>query len=145
MADNFNDMPIRFMDEGRYGKYPRLVEPAFGDDPSQRNVYVRATHQRRAIAVSPLVHGHSGLTKAERCRFDNFQAEQLDQLLAPIALYPDALLAQILMAATYPLEIVKVDRWLQDPLKLRAAGPFFRSGIKCHEAASREFGFHRPA
>jgi hypothetical protein len=44
-----------------------------------------------------------------------FKAEQLDQLLAPIALFPDALLAQILMAATYPLEIVKADRWLQDP------------------------------
>ena len=44
-----------------------------------------------------------------------FKAEQLDQLLAPIALYPDALLAQILMATTYPLEIVKADRWLQDP------------------------------
>src|SRR5260370_1567304 len=44
-----------------------------------------------------------------------FKAEQLDQLLAPIALYPDALLAHILMAATYPLEIVKADRWLQDP------------------------------
>src|SRR6516165_6617204 len=43
------------------------------------------------------------------------RAEQLDQLLAPIALYPDALLAQILMAATYPLEIVKARRWLQDP------------------------------
>jgi hypothetical protein len=43
------------------------------------------------------------------------RAEQLDQLLAPIALYPDALLAQILMAATYPLEIVKANRWLQDP------------------------------
>jgi hypothetical protein len=42
-------------------------------------------------------------------------AEQLDQLLAPIALYPDALLAQILMAATYPLEIVKANRWFQDP------------------------------
>src|SRR5215831_20393758 len=39
------------------------------------------------------------------------QAEQLDQLLAPIALYPDALLAQILMASTYPLEIVKANRW----------------------------------
>jgi hypothetical protein len=36
-----------------------------------------------------------------------FNAEQLDQLLAPVALYPDALLAQILMAATYPLEVVK--------------------------------------
>jgi hypothetical protein len=45
----------------------------------------------------------------------HFKAEQLDQLLAPIALYPDALLAQILMAATYPLEVVKADRWLQDP------------------------------
>ena len=43
-----------------------------------------------------------------------FRAEQLDQLLAPIALFPDALLAHILMAATYPLEIVKADRWLQD-------------------------------
>ncbi len=42
-----------------------------------------------------------------------FKAEQLDQLLAPVALYPDTLLAQILMAATYPLEIVKAARWLQ--------------------------------
>ncbi len=47
--------------------------------------------------------------------FPIFKAEQLDQLLAPIALYPDALLGQILMAATYPLDVVKADRWLQDP------------------------------
>lgn len=40
--------------------------------------------------------------------------QQLDQMLAPIALYPDALVAQILMAATYPLEVVEADRWLQD-------------------------------
>jgi hypothetical protein len=40
---------------------------------------------------------------------------QLDQLLAPIALYPDQLLGQILMASTYPLEIVEAARWLQDP------------------------------
>src|SRR5260370_1821159 len=51
-----------------------------------------------------------------------FKAEQLDQLLAPIALYPDALLAQILMAATYPLEIVKADRWLQDPAHANLQG-----------------------
>lgn len=41
--------------------------------------------------------------------------EQLDQLLAPIALYPDPLLANILMAATYPLEVVQAARWVQDP------------------------------
>ncbi len=40
-----------------------------------------------------------------------FRQEELDQILAPIALYPDSLLAQILMASTYPLEVVQADRW----------------------------------
>jgi hypothetical protein len=44
-----------------------------------------------------------------------FTPPQLDQMLAPIALYPDPLLAQVLMAATYPLEVVQADRWLQTP------------------------------
>src|SRR5260370_3162453 len=39
--------------------------------------------------------------------------EQLQQLAAPIALYPDALVAQILAAATYPDQIVEADRWMQ--------------------------------
>ena len=40
-----------------------------------------------------------------------FKAEELEQILAPIALYPDSLLTQILMASTYPLEVVQADRW----------------------------------
>ena len=40
-----------------------------------------------------------------------FSQQDLDQMLAPIALYPDALLAQILMASTYPLAIVEAARW----------------------------------
>jgi hypothetical protein len=40
-------------------------------------------------------------------------AEQLQQLVAPIALYPDALLAQILAAATYPAQVAGADHWLQ--------------------------------
>src|SRR5512142_2591758 len=43
----------------------------------------------------------------------SFSQEELDQLLAPIALYPDALLAQVLMASTYPLDIVAADRWVR--------------------------------
>jgi hypothetical protein len=39
--------------------------------------------------------------------------EQLQQLVAPIALYPDGLAAQILAAATYPAEVVEADRWMQ--------------------------------
>lgn len=43
-----------------------------------------------------------------------FRQEELDQMLAPIALYPDELLVQVLMAATYPLEVVKAYRWVQE-------------------------------
>jgi hypothetical protein len=40
-----------------------------------------------------------------------FGQQELDQMLAPIALYPDSLLSQILMAATYPVEVVQAARW----------------------------------
>jgi hypothetical protein len=43
----------------------------------------------------------------------SFTQAELDQLLAPIALYPDALLAQVLMASTYPLEVVEASRWVK--------------------------------
>ena len=42
-----------------------------------------------------------------------FSPAELDQMLAPIALYDDALLSQVLMAASYPLEIVEAARWSQ--------------------------------
>ncbi|MFA7404995.1 MAG: DUF3300 domain-containing protein [Pelobacteraceae bacterium] len=48
-----------------------------------------------------------------------FSTEELTQMLAPIALYPDALTAQILMASTYPLEVVEADRWRSQNLQLK--------------------------
>lgn len=59
-------------------------------------------------AMLALVLGGPAAFAQERPRFT--QAE-LDQMLAPIALYPDSLLAQILMAATYPVEVVQAARW----------------------------------
>ena len=44
---------------------------------------------------------------------------QLQQLVAPIALYPDELVAQILAASTYPDQIVEADRWLQQHTNLK--------------------------
>jgi hypothetical protein len=44
---------------------------------------------------------------------------QLEALVAPIALYPDELLANVLAAATYPLEIVQADRWLKERKNLK--------------------------
>lgn len=48
-----------------------------------------------------------------------FRKEELTQMLAPIALYPDSLVAQILMASTYPLEVVEAERWLRDNPNLK--------------------------
>src|SRR4029453_1449114 len=38
--------------------------------------------------------------------------DQLDSLVAPIALYPDPLLSQVLVASTYPLELIQLQQWL---------------------------------
>ena len=46
-------------------------------------------------------------------------ADELDSLVAPVALYPDPLLAQVLAASTYPLEIVKLQRWLAQNSSLK--------------------------
>src|SRR5262245_42742129 len=48
-----------------------------------------------------------------------FTSEQLEQLAAPIALYPDPLLAQILMASTYPLEVAQAARFMKNNPKLQ--------------------------
>src|SRR3989442_2631748 len=45
--------------------------------------------------------------------------QELQQLVAPIALYPDALVAQVLAASTYPTQIVEADRWLQSHSDLK--------------------------
>jgi hypothetical protein len=43
----------------------------------------------------------------------DYSREQLAQMVAPVALYPDVLLSQVLMGATYPLEVVAADRWVR--------------------------------
>jgi uncharacterized protein DUF3300 len=45
--------------------------------------------------------------------------EQLDSLVAPIALYPDPMLAQVLAASTYPLEIIQLQQWLENNKSLK--------------------------
>ena len=47
------------------------------------------------------------------------KAGELDALVAPIALYPDNLLSLVMMASTYPLEVVVADRWVKENKKLK--------------------------
>ncbi len=51
-----------------------------------------------------------------------FSKEQIDALVASIALYPDDLLTQVLMASTFPLEVVAAARWLEDPAHKSMSG-----------------------
>jgi len=44
---------------------------------------------------------------------EKYSREELAQMLAPVALYPDALLSQVLMASTYPIEVIEADRWVK--------------------------------
>jgi hypothetical protein len=67
------------------------------------------------LIAMPAASGAQGTSSA-------YGPAQLDQLLAPIALYPDQLVTQILMASTYPLEVVEASRWVQDPANARLRG-----------------------
>jgi len=57
-----------------------------------------------------------------------FKQEELDQLLAPVALYPDKVLSEILMASTYPLEVVQAERWLKQNKGLK--GDSLKAALK---------------
>src|ERR1044072_5530432 len=90
----------------------------------------RGESMKRAITfcgsaiIAILVAGQAGLAQtpspapaaapAADNRTPPFKKEELEALLAPVALYPDALLAQIFMASTYPLEVVVGARWSKE-------------------------------
>ena len=95
-----------------------------------RNSAISGKRVLLAVAVAALVlSAVGGKTLAELAQLsqDTPQAMQsapltpaaLQQLVAPIALYPDALVAQILAASTYPSQIVEADRWVQDHSTLK--------------------------
>jgi hypothetical protein len=66
------------------------------------------------LAPTPAQETPPGPAAAQRAPDQQkFSGDRLDQMVAPIALYPDALLSQVLMAATYPLEVVEAARFMQ--------------------------------
>jgi hypothetical protein len=67
----------------------------------------------RLVGLCLVVLLAAPLSPTARAGEDDYSRQQLTQMLAPVALYPDALLSQVLMAATYPLEVVTADRWVR--------------------------------
>ena len=85
------------------------------------HIWLRAT---AVMCAALLVRGDAALqtqsqTAPVPATSDLLPSEQLDSLVAPIALYPDPLLAQVLAASTYPLELVQLQQWLSKNSKLK--------------------------
>jgi len=80
---------------------------------------VLAAVQAGCATEAPQAEAQSSVEAARQASEESTQVvaqqspEELDRLVAPIALYPDALVAQILAAATYPTEVVEAERWMQ--------------------------------
>lgn len=69
--------------------------------------------------ILPSVCLSQPITPAPANQSSQIPSDQLDSLVAPIALYPDPLLAQTLAASTYPLEIIQLQQWLEQNQNLR--------------------------
>ena len=108
-----------------YGAQPQYAQPQY---PYQQPQYAApqqpqyAAPQQYANQQPYAAQGYPSeqdLAAPAPAPVQSLSAEQLEQLLAPIALYPDALLAQMLAASTYPAQVAAADQWL---LQMRAQG-----------------------
>jgi Protein of unknown function (DUF3300) len=77
---------------------------------------MRCVSARLARFLSALLLAFSAASAAiaqAQSEASAFKPEEIEALVAPIALYPDSLLSQVLMASTYPLEVVQAARWVK--------------------------------
>ena len=72
-----------------------------------------------SLAVPPGLMAQGAKEETAKQEGPAFRPEEIDQMVAPIALYPDSLLAQVLAASTYPLEIVQAARFVQQNKELK--------------------------
>src|SRR5271157_5234667 len=92
---------------------------AMNSKNSFRSSMIRAVRELAAIVcVAAIVPGNAVAVQTQQPAAPAEQAaakispDQLDSLVAPIALYPDPLLSQVLVASTYPLEVIQLQQWL---------------------------------
>jgi hypothetical protein len=84
------------------GQYALNQQSGYGQQP-----YAQPSYPNAGQAYPPQDYGQ------EPAQAEPLNSGQLEQLVAPIALYPDALVAQVLAASTYSAQVVDADRWRQ--------------------------------
>ena len=112
--DTYDDTQPASQQQPQYGQSQGY--PQQGNDYPQQG-YPPSTPQgydQQPYAQQPQYGQQSQYSQQPQpSQVQGINAEQLEQLVAPIALYPDALLAQILAASTYPAQISTADQWLR--------------------------------
>jgi hypothetical protein len=106
--------------QGRVGKNALTLAVAIGlifaATPQNLSAFQDAQTSQDAQGVQP---GQTAAAGTAAPAYTTQTPAQLQQLVAPIALYPDSLVAQILAASTFPAEIVEADRWVQNNSTLK--------------------------
>src|SRR5208282_5665782 len=87
-----------------------VAEPALAQDNPAALALAQA--QDNPAAPAPPAAANAGANAGPPAAAETFTRAELEKLLAPIALYPDPLLAQLLPASAYPVQIVQAQRWL---------------------------------
>jgi hypothetical protein len=82
-------------------------------------LFVVGTQNVSALQDAPAPPQGAPAPNAQAPPYTQSTPEQLQQLVAPIALYPDSLVAQILAASTFPEQVVEADRWVQEHQDLK--------------------------
>lgn len=110
--------PMQWPQDDSYnGQYPASQQPGYGQSggyPQRQGGYPQQNYSQKgypqqAYLDQPQQYPLQGYGQQAQ----PVNAEELEQLVAPIALYPDALLAQILAASTYPAQVAAADQWLR--------------------------------
>lgn len=112
------------MNDARTARWPLvavliLSAGALGQDrlPSPPPAASSSSASQPATVATPATGGTDQAAPA--ADEANFKPEELEQMLAAIALYPDSLLSQVLMASTYPIEVVEAERWMKANTQLK--------------------------
>ncbi len=103
---------------GQYAPNPGYAQPAYPQPPQNyqpnNQAYGPQPYANQPEYAADQAYPAPDYDQAQpQTSAQPFTPEQLQQLVAPIALYPDNLVAQILAAATYPAQVAAADRWLQ--------------------------------
>jgi hypothetical protein len=97
-----------------YGPAPQYQQQPYYPQPqySQQPQYAQQSQYTQQQAYADPGPDDQQYPQQSQPPIQGFAADQLEQLVAPIALYPDSLVAQILAASTYPAQVIAADNWL---------------------------------